>query len=88
MFDLVFIDADKAGYEGYYDQVWERLRPGGFILADNVLYHGEVVLPENEQSNNAKAMIRFAQKAVTDNRAETLLLSLRDGVLMIRKKTH
>ena len=45
VFDLVFIDADKAGYEGYYDQVWERLRPGGFILADNVLYHGEVVLP-------------------------------------------
>jgi caffeoyl-CoA O-methyltransferase len=86
VFDLVFIDADKAGYGGYYDMVWEKLRPGGFILADNILYHGEVVLAETEQSNNAKAMIRFAEKAVADDRAETLLLSLRDGVLMIRKK--
>jgi predicted O-methyltransferase YrrM len=86
MFDLVFIDADKAGYIGYYDLVWEKLRPGGFMLADNVLYHGEVVLEEEEQSNNAKAMISFCEKAVADERAETLLLSLRDGVLMIRKK--
>lgn len=86
VFDLVFIDADKAGYGGYYDMIWEKLRPGGFILADNILYHGEVMLAESEQSNNAKAMIRFADKAISDNRAETLLLSLRDGVLMIRKK--
>lgn len=85
-FDLVFIDADKAGYEGYYDIVWEKLRPGGFMLADNILYHGEVILPEAEQSNNARAMVRFAEKAVADDRAETLLLSLRDGVLLIRKK--
>ncbi len=86
VFDLVFIDADKAGYIGYYDLVWEKLRPGGFMLADNVLYHGEVVLAAEEQSNNAKAMISFCEKAVADERAETLLLSLRDGVLMIRKK--
>lgn len=86
VFDLVFIDADKAGYGEYYDLVWEKLRPGGFILADNILYHGEVILPEAEQSNNAKAMVRFAEKAVADGRAETLLLSLRDGVLLIRKK--
>ncbi|MBO9150703.1 O-methyltransferase [Chitinophaga sp. GCM10012297] len=85
-FDLVFIDADKAGYNGYYDLVWEKLRPGGFMLADNVLYHGEVVLAEEEQSNNAKAMIGFCEKAVADGRAETLLLTLRDGVLLIRKK--
>ncbi|MGE7778183.1 O-methyltransferase [Chitinophaga sp. NPDC101104] len=85
-FDLVFIDADKAGYIGYYDMVWEQLRPGGFMLADNVLYHGEVVLPETEHSNNAKAMVRFVEKAVADERAETLLLTLRDGVLLIRKK--
>ncbi|WP_343703400.1 O-methyltransferase [Chitinophaga sp.] len=86
VFDLVFIDADKAGYGAYYDLVWEKLRPGGFILADNVLYHGEVVLPEAAQSNNAKAMVRFVEKAVADGRAETLLLSLRDGVMLIRKK--
>ncbi len=86
VFDLVFIDADKAGYIAYYDLVWEKLRPGGFMLADNVLYHGEVVLGEEEQSNNAKAMIRFCEKAVADGRAETLLLTMRDGVLLIRKK--
>lgn len=85
-FDLVFIDADKAGYGLYYDMVWEKLRPGGFMLADNVLYHGEVVLAESAQSNNAKAMVRFVEKAVADERAETLLLTLRDGVLVIRKK--
>lgn len=85
-FDLVFIDADKAGYGMYFDMVWEKLRPGGIILADNVLYHGEVVLPETEQSNNAKAMIRFVEKALADERAETLLLTLRDGVQLIRKK--
>lgn len=85
-FDLVFIDADKAGYGTYFDMVWEKLRPGGFMLADNVLYHGEVVLTETEQSNNAKAMIRFVEKAVADERAETLLLTLRDGVQLIRKK--
>lgn len=89
VFDLVFVDADKAGYIGYYDLVWEKLRPGGFMLADNILYHGEVVLAPAEQSNNAKAMIRFAEKAVADDRAETLLLTLRDGVMLVRKKeTH
>lgn len=86
VFDLVFVDADKAGYTGYYDLVWSKLRPGGFMLADNVLYHGEVVLAESEQSNNAKAMIRFAEKAIADERAETLLLTLRDGLMLIRKK--
>lgn len=89
VFDLVFVDADKAGYIGYYDLVWEKLRPGGFMLADNILYHGEVVLAPAEQSNNAKAMIRFAEKAVADDRAETLLLTMRDGVMLVRKKeTH
>lgn len=89
VFDLVFVDADKAGYTGYYDLVWEKLRPGGFMLADNILYHGEVVLAPAEQSNNAKAMIRFAEKAVADDRAETLLLTMRDGVMLVRKKeTH
>ncbi|MCW3463356.1 O-methyltransferase [Chitinophaga nivalis] len=85
-FDLVFIDADKAGYVHYYDLVWEKLRPGGFILADNVLYHGQVLLPESEQGSQAKAMIRFCEKVLADDRAEQVLLTLRDGVLMIRKK--
>ena len=85
MFDLVFIDADKAGYERYYDQVWDKIRPGGFILADNVLFHGETLLEPSRQSNNAKAMISFCEKVAADGRAEQLLLTLRDGLLIIRK---
>ncbi|HJT73892.1 MAG TPA: O-methyltransferase [Chitinophaga sp.] len=87
VFDLVFIDADKAGYEHYYDLVWEKLRPGGFILADNVLYHGESLLDSSKQSNNAKAMVSFCEKVAADGRAEQLVLTIRDGLLMIRK-TH
>ncbi|MBC9930708.1 O-methyltransferase [Chitinophaga qingshengii] len=85
-FDLVFIDADKAGYVHYYDLVWEKLRPGGFILADNVLYHGQVLQPENEQGSQAKAMVRFCEKVLADDRAEQVLLTIRDGILLIRKK--
>lgn len=88
VFDLVFIDADKTGYEQYYDLVWERLRPGGVILADNVLYHGEVLLEEDQQSTNAKAMVRFCKKVAADGRAEQIVLTMRDGLLMIRKNTH
>jgi len=84
-FDLVFIDADKQGYANYLDLVWEQLRPGGFILADNVLYHGEVLQDESQQSANAKAMIAFCEKVKADTRAEQVLLTIRDGLLMIRK---
>jgi caffeoyl-CoA O-methyltransferase len=84
-FDLVFIDADKQGYDQYYDLVWDKLRPGGLILADNVLYHGEVLQEEQQQSANAKAMMRFCEKVKADNRATQLLLTIRDGLLMIRK---
>ena len=84
-FDLVFIDADKQGYDQYYDLVWDKLRPGGLILADNVLYHGEVLQEEQQQSANAKAMVQFCEKVKADNRATQLLLTIRDGLLMIRK---
>lgn len=85
VFDLVFIDADKVGYEQYYDLVWDKIRPGGFILADNVLFHGETLLESSKQSSNAKAMISFCEKVAADGRAEQLLLTLRDGLLIIRK---
>ena len=86
VFDLVFIDADKSGYEKYYDQVWDKLRPGGIILADNVLYHGQVLDPEEQQGRQAKAMVKFCEKVLADDRAEQVLLTVRDGLLMIRKK--
>lgn len=84
-FDLVFIDADKAGYEAYYDLIWNKLRVGGVILADNVLFHGDVLKDPAAQGSQAKAMIRFCEKVLADKRATQVLLTLRDGLLMIRK---
>ena len=84
-FDLVFIDADKVNYAHYYDLVIDKLRPGGFIFADNVLYDGEVILPELDQSKNARAIHAFNQKVKNDPRVTQVLLPVRDGLLLIRK---
>jgi len=84
-FDLVFIDADKQNYSLYYDLVFDKVPIGGAILADNVLYNGEVVLPEEEQSKNAKAIHAFNEKVKLDDRVEQILLPIRDGILMIKK---
>lgn len=84
-FDLVFIDADKVSYSMYYDLVFDKVPLGGYILVDNVLYDGEVVLPVGEQSRNAAAIVAFNEKIRQDNRVEQLLLPLRDGILLIRK---
>ncbi len=85
IFDLVFIDADKQNYCMYYDMVFDKVPVGGYILADNVLYDGEVVLPEQEQSKNAKAMHAFNKKVMADTRVEQVLMPVRDGLLLIRK---
>ena len=85
VFDLVFIDADKVNYGLYYDLIIDKVRPGGFILADNVLYDGEVVWPIEEQSKNAKAMHAFNKKISQDNRVTQVLLPIRDGILVMRK---
>jgi predicted O-methyltransferase YrrM len=85
IFDLVFIDADKVGYGRYYDLVIEKVRPGGFIFADNVLYDGEVILPTDEQSKNGKAISAFNQKIKDDPRVAQVLLPIRDGILMMQK---
>lgn len=84
-FELVFIDADKQNYGLYYDLVFDKVPVGGIILADNVLYEGEVVLPYDEQSKNARAMHAFNEKVLNDHRVEQVLLPLRDGILMMRK---
>lgn len=85
-FDLVFIDADKINYGRYFDLVYDKIRPGGFLLADNVLYHGEVLEEKTVQSNNAKAIQAFNEKIAADGRVEQVLLTVRDGLLLIRKK--
>jgi len=84
-FDLVFIDADKPNYELYYDLVFDKVPVGGYIMADNVLYDGEVVLPFDEQGKNSKAIHRFNEKVKNDTRVEHVLVPLRDGIMLIRK---
>ena len=86
--DLVFIDADKQNYGLYYDMVFDKVPVGGFILADNVLYDGEVVLPEREQTKNARAIHAFNEKMRADQRVEHVLLPVRDGIMIVRKKTN
>jgi caffeoyl-CoA O-methyltransferase len=84
-FDLVFIDADKQNYHLYYDMIFDKIPIGGFILADNVLFDGEVTLPEEQQSKNAKAMHSFNEKIKADTRVEHMLLPIRDGIMIVRK---
>lgn len=83
--DMVFIDADKTGYIGYYDLVVPRLNKGGIILADNVLFHGQV-LEEPISGKNAKAIHAFNEHVKKDERTEQVLLTIRDGLLLIKKK--
>lgn len=84
-FDLVFIDADKSNYELYYDLVFPKVPIGGYIIADNVLYDGEVVLPLAAQTKNARAIVAFNEKISADVRVQHLLLAVRDGLMIVRK---
>jgi predicted O-methyltransferase YrrM len=83
-FDLVFIDADKTNYSNYYDLVFDKVRSGGVILADNVLWSGKVV--EAGQDNETKALVAFCDKVHRDSRVDNVLITQRDGLMMIRKK--
>ncbi len=83
--DLVFIDADKINYVNYYEAILPGLRSGAFILADNVLFHGEV-LDDEVKGKNAKAIQAFNDHIKKDNRIESVLLTIRDGLMLIRKK--
>jgi predicted O-methyltransferase YrrM len=82
--DLVFIDADKVSYIDYYELTLPRVKKGGFILADNVLFHGEVL--QNEiKGKNAKAIQAFNEHVEKDDRVEKVLLTVRDGIMLIKK---
>jgi predicted O-methyltransferase YrrM len=82
--DLVFIDADKVNYINYYELTLPQLKKGGWIIADNVLFHGQV-LEETISGKNAKAIDAFNQHVVKDERTEQVLLTVRDGLLIIKK---
>jgi len=83
-FDLVFIDADKENYSLYYDLVFPKVASGGFILADNVLWSGKVTQPKPDK--DTRALLAFNEKIQSDTRVENMLLPIRDGIMMVRKK--
>lgn len=85
-FDLVFIDADKRNYGLYFDLVIDKIPAGAWMVADNTLFHGEVVLPDDQRSKSAGFIHQFNRKVLADNRVEQVLLPLRDGITIIRKK--
>jgi caffeoyl-CoA O-methyltransferase len=83
VFDLVFIDADKPNYSNYYNTVLGRVRPGGFIIADNVLWSGKVL--EKEKDENTAALHAFNEMVLADGRVSNVLFPIRDGLMVIRK---
>ena len=82
-FDLVFIDADKTNYSNYYRLVFDKLRPGGFIIADNVLWSGRVL--DDEKDEDTQALHDFNQMVLADDRVSNVLLPIRDGLMVISK---
>ncbi len=84
-FDIVFIDADKRNYALYFDLVIDKVKKGGLIITDNVLWSGKVVMPENEMDVDTKAIHDFNKKVNEDKRVTNLLLPVRDGLMLMLK---
>ena len=85
-FDLVFIDADKENYSTYYDLVFPKVKQGGYIIADNVLWSGKILNSPMKMDAETKALFNYSSKIQDDSRVENMLLPLRDGLLIARKK--
>ena len=85
-FDLVFIDADKPNYSNYFHLIIDKLNSGGIILSDNVLWHGKVVEELNEKDISTKAVLDYNTLLKEDERIETVVLPIRDGLTISRKK--
>lgn len=85
-FDLVFIDADKPNYLNYYNLVFPKLRIGGIVIADNVLWSGKVLDAEADADENTKALREFSQTIQADKRVENILFAVRDGLMIVRKE--
>ncbi|HET9255821.1 MAG TPA: class I SAM-dependent methyltransferase [Pseudonocardiaceae bacterium] len=84
LIDLAFIDADKVSYITYWELLVPRVRPGGLLIADNVLYSGEAVSPA--ATGNAKAIRDFNAHVLADHRVESVMLTIADGLTLARKK--
>lgn len=87
VFDLVFIDADKENYLNYFELIFDKVRPGGFIIADNVLWYGKVLGPCKGNDKETLALKEFNAYIKNHPRLDNLLLPLRDGLMLMRKKT-
>ncbi len=85
-FDLVYIDGEKSEYPGYYQLVIHKVRQGGFIIADNVLWNGKVLLEENQSDYFTKGIKQFNNIIQSDHRVEKIILPVRDGLMILRKK--
>lgn len=85
-FDLVFIDADKKNYLNYYNLVLEKVRIGGFIIADNLLWSGKVVKTDKKIDSDTQALIDFNRSVQEDKRVENVLFPIRDGLMVVRRK--
>ncbi len=83
--DLAFIDADKPNYAGYYDELLPRMRPNGVILVDNVLWSGSVIDPSINDDNTV-AIRAFNDKVAADERVDTVMLPIADGLTLLRKR--
>ena len=84
-FDLVFIDADKLNYANYYDLCLPKLRSGGYIVADNVLWNGKVTQIDKKLDKDSQNLVDFNLKIHEDLRVENVLLPIRDGLMIARK---
>jgi len=85
-FDIVFIDADKSNYANYYDLVFDKVKSGGYIIADNVLWSGKVVNDKSKLDTDTLALVNYCEKINTDKRVQNVLFPIRDGLMIARKK--
>jgi caffeoyl-CoA O-methyltransferase len=85
VFDFGFIDADKAGYSVYYEEILRRLRPNGLIAVDNVLWTGDVIRPD-KQDENVTAIRKFNDLVAADERVDSVMTPIADGLTLIRKR--
>jgi predicted O-methyltransferase YrrM len=85
-FDLVFIDADKHNYINYYHLVFDKVKSGGYIIADNVLWSGKVLEPDEKLDEDTRVLKKYNQLIHDDERVENVLFPIRDGLMIARKK--
>lgn len=85
-FDIVFIDADKSNYSNYYDLVFDKVKKGGYIIADNVLWSGKITQPKENLDPDTLALVEYSEKINNDNRVQNVLFPIRDGLMIARKK--